>query len=453
MIQDNSNNLLNNKQIIRYNKTFLYLDPCNNKKLHKPSNIIVKNSDLNISESKISMKIKKIIDKMRQNREKNMNNLLLLKIQKSLDNFNTTPLPNIPIGDLESQLQHINTKYNSYYCPKLLLPPPPPPPSTTFPTPKIQHIKINTQIKSLEDLIQLCNKYPLKPNIKYNINMKSIHKIRSPLEEMIAMIGMKRLKRNILDQIMFYIQDLNTGNDYMHTVIYGPPGTGKTEVAKIIGKIYSNMGILKKNKFKKAVRSDLIAGYLGQTAIKTKEVIQDCLGGVLFIDEVYALGNKEKRDSFSKECIDTLCEALSDHKDQLMVIIAGYEEDMEKCFFDYNKGLKSRFAWKFKTEDYTPNELRDIFCKKVKENNWEFIENIKSQWFNKNMKHFKYFGRDMEKLFSKVKIAHSRRVFCLDKEVKTKLTLQDLEKGLKLYLENDRTEKTNNIDIFNSLYC
>jgi len=96
----------------------------------------------------------------------------------------------------------------------------------------------------------------------------------------------------------------------MHAVIYGPPGTGKTEVAKIMGKIFSNLGILKNNVFKKVTRDDLVAGYLGQTAMKTKDVIKSCIGGVLFIDEAYALGNSEKRDSFAKESIDTICEAL-----------------------------------------------------------------------------------------------------------------------------------------------
>ena len=115
--------------------------------------------------------------------------------------------------------------------------------------------------------------------------------------------------------------------------IFGPPGTGKTEIAKIIGKIFCNMGVLSRNIFKKATRSDLIAGYLGQTAMKTRDIMQDCIGGVLFIDEAYALGNPEKRDSFAKECIDTLCEGLSDNKENLMVIIAGYEEDLKKCFF------------------------------------------------------------------------------------------------------------------------
>ena len=122
--------------------------------------------------------------------------------------------------------------------------------------------------------------------------------------------------------------DSGVTGDFMHTVIYGPPGTGKTEIAKMMGKIYSKIGILNKGTFKKVTRSDLIAGYLGQTAMKTRDVIKEALGGVLFIDEAYALGNTDKKDIFSKECIDTLCEGLSDNKENLMVIIAGYETEL-----------------------------------------------------------------------------------------------------------------------------
>jgi len=262
------------------------------------------------------------------------------------------------------------------------------------------------------------------------------------------MIGMYNLKTNVLDQILFYIQDfhLKNGNDYMHTILYGSPGTGKTEVAKIIGKIFSNLGILKNNTFRKVTRSDLIAGFLGQTAIKTTKVISEALGGVLFIDEAYALGNSENRDSFAKECIDTLNESLSDHKDNLMVIIAGYEKDLETCFFSYNSGLKSRFPWKFKTDDYTSEDLKNIFLKKIHDINWSFTDHLDSSFFENKMHFFPYYGRDMEILLLKTKIMHSRRVFCKSKDEKTKLNLIDLEKGFELfkkYIKKPTEEKLN----------
>ena len=306
-------------------------------------------------------------------------------------------------------------------------------------------VNISIEINNINDFLLLIEKYPLDENIEYNINMDALHKIKQPLIELNNMIGMKNLKENIVDQIIFYIQNLHTlktnikGNDFMHTVIYGSPGTGKTEIAKIIGSIFSKLGVLSKGTFKKVTRSDLIAGYLGQTALKTRDIINECLGGVLFIDEAYALGNEEKRDSFSKECIDTLCEALSNHKDDLMVIIAGYETDLNNCFFNYNQGLKSRFTWRFKTDDYSGEDLYNIFLKKVNDCGWFLSENseIDVKWFKQNRHIFKFYGRDIETLFAKTKIAHSRRVFCLENSLKKYIIIKDLDKGLEIYLKNE----------------
>ena len=370
---------------------------------------------------------------------------------------------------------------------------------------KINKININIEINSIADLIKLCNDYKLAENVEYNIDMKSLHKIKDDLIDLNNMIGMKTLKENIVDQLLFYLQNLHISRqnnktknrahvvtgDFLHTVIYGSPGTGKTEVAKIIGRIYSNLGVIKskppalssdkkkfslsslsslsptsqlspsppppssRSKFKKVTRSDLIAGYLGQTALKTKDVIKDSLGGVLFIDEAYSLGNIEKRDSFAKECIDTLCEALSDNKDNLMVIIAGYEKDLNECFFSYNDGLDSRFIWRFKVDDYTAEDLRDIFVKKVGDMGWSVCEELRIEWFEKNMKYFKFFGRDMETLFTKTKIAHSRRVFCKSEEIKTKITMKDLENGFEIFIKNEEVKNRVNesgIKILQNMY-
>ena len=331
--------------------------------------------------------------------------------------------------------------------------------------PKTKVIICEEPMNTVADLLELIKKYQNDETIEYNINMDLLHKIKVPLTELHNMIGMKILKENILEQLLFYIQNLHMNNstitpqynDFMHTVIYGPPGTGKTEVAKIIGSIFAKMGILSKGTFKKVTRSDLIAGYLGQTAIKTKEVIKDSLGGVLFIDEAYALGNEDKKDSFSKECIDTLCEAMSDHKDNLMVIIAGYETDLNSCFFNYNQGLKSRFTWRFKTDEYTAINLYDIFIKKVNDGGWTiaFDSGINVKWFEKNKSYFKSYGRDIETLFAKTKIAHSRRVFYLDETYKKKLTIIDINKGFETFLKHEdaqQKEKDKLNAILSSMY-
>jgi SpoVK/Ycf46/Vps4 family AAA+-type ATPase len=326
----------------------------------------------------------------------------------------------------------------------------------------IEHKTIDIEINSLDDLIKMINDNPQCENVSYNIDMTHINKIKPLLIELNNMIGMHSLKNHVLDQILYFVQGLhknkNNSGDFMHTVIYGPPGTGKTEVAKLLGKIYSKLGILKKEIFKKATRSDMVAGYLGQTAIKTRELIHSCLGGVLFIDEAYSLGNEEKRDIFSKECIDTLCELLSDNKDDLMVIIAGYEKELNECFFNCNQGLESRFIWKFKIDDYSGDELMHIFIKKINDNGWSLdtnhIHKINKEWFEKNIKYFKFFGRDMEILFTKTKIAHSRRVFCKPESYKTKITIDDLNKGFEMFISHENKERNSNIerDKLNSIY-
>lgn len=327
----------------------------------------------------------------------------------------------------------------------------------------IREIHIEAEINDISDILKLINTYQNEPGIKYNIDMKALHCIKEPLEELNNMIGMKDLKNNIVDQILYFVQKLhknkNLSGEFLHTVIYGPPGTGKTELAKIMGKIYSKVGILTNGTFKKVTRSDLIAGYLGQTALKTKDVIKEALGGVLFIDEAYALGNPEKRDSFSKECIDTLCEALSDNKENLMVIIAGYEKELKESFFSFNQGLDSRFTWRFKTDEYTGEDLHKIFIKMVKDIGWEIDADSKItvDWFKKNKDYFQFFGRDIEALLSKTKIAHSRRVFCLPENNKKKINLKDLDKGLENFLRNDdiknrKDEKEMKRYMYNTLY-
>jgi len=299
---------------------------------------------------------------------------------------------------------------------------------------------LDISVNSIGDLLDVIDQNVYNPNVKYNIDLKALHNIRSELVELNTMIGMETLKLSVLNQLIYFIQELHLDAkkktcDFKHTIICGPPGTGKTEVAKIIGRMYSKVGILKNNTFKKVTRSDLIAGYLGQTAMKTSKVITESLGGCLFIDEAYSLANRGDSDIYSKECIDTICEALSDHKDDLMVIIAGYEEELNETFFKVNCGLKSRFLWKFKIDAYDANQMKMIFEKKVKQNEWEISDDI-SKWFDSKHKEFKHFGRDVEQLFSHVKICHSRRIFGKDVVMRKKITFADMDAGYKMFIDN-----------------
>jgi SpoVK/Ycf46/Vps4 family AAA+-type ATPase len=446
-IKDLSNNQVFNKKYTNIKQ--------NTDKIFLQNSSINKNNDLNNNISTFTMKIKKLLDDLQNERNKMHTKYLQIEDKKSTNK-----------NEFDHYLKHINKKYDSIYNPYQIKPQNPfsdnyTPvkfnPASSI-TPKLEKVNINVSIENIQDILNLIDKYPLKWEVQYNINMQALHNIKVPLTNLKNMIGMNSLKQNIVDQVLYFSQNLhqnhnNQSIDFMHTVIYGPPGTGKTEIANIIGHIFSNLGILKNKVFKKATRSELIAGYLGQTALKTKELVKSCLGGCLFIDEAYALGNSEKRDSFAKECIDTLCEALSFHKNELMVIIAGYEKDLKDCFFAYNSGLESRFTWRFNTDDYTPSELNMIFQKKVKDIQWSLKDKIKDSWFEKNKDYFKYYGRDMETLLAKTKIAHGRRVFCLPEEDKKKITLEDLNKGFDMFLKNDEVKnRKKKDDVLSHLY-
>ena len=233
-------------------------------------------------------------------------------------------------------------------------------------------------INSLHDLVEIGH------SVKFCKNLDSVMLWRATpyLQELINLVGMSELKESVFYQVLYYLQGMHlrtNTEEYLHTMIYGPPGTGKTTVAKIISKLYQSLGILSQNShFRIAHRDDFIAGYLGQTAIKTQKLLKSCIGGVLFIDEVYSLAPHDSdRDSFSKEALDILTAFLSEHKKDFCCIAAGYEDDIESCFFAMNKGLKRRFPWVHKIEKYTPAELCQIFYKMVQEINWDI--SIKEQ--------------------------------------------------------------------------
>jgi SpoVK/Ycf46/Vps4 family AAA+-type ATPase len=305
---------------------------------------------------------------------------------------------------------------------------------------------INVSIQSLQDLLTLIDKNPIEPDYDYNIDLQSLHNIRGELQSLQNMIGLEQVKYAVVDQLLYFIQNLHQGTDgdYKHTVLTGPPGTGKTELAKLLGTMYSKIGALQNTGFKKVTRADFIAGYLGQTAMKTQKVVENSLGGVLFFDEAYSLSDPNQSDMFSKECVDTLCELLSTHKDNLMMIIAGYEDALRDCFFSMNPGLTSRFIWRFSIDPYSPKELCQIFIKKVQDNHWSFdnLEDITPQWFEKRKDKFKQFGRDMENLFTYTKIAHGRRIYGQPITQRKVINKADLEKGYEVFLKHKETKQS-----------
>ena len=250
------------------------------------------------------------------------------------------------------------------------------------------------------------------------------------------MVGLEQLKADITDQVVYYADPAQAliGPSYLHTVIYGPPGTGKTEVAKHLAGALCQVGALPSDSFKKLTRSDLVAGYLGQTAAKTQAAVEAALGGVLFIDEAYSLGSPDKLDSFAKECIDTLCDALSHYKDKLMVVVAGYASDLEACFFRYNPGLQSRFVWRHQTVAYVPADLATMFERRLDaaavSTSMERAE--LDRWFANAGPKLTGYGRDVESLLSKVMIAAARRRFTTP-GADRRLSRADLDSALEMF--------------------
>ena len=193
-------------------------------------------------------------------------------------------------------------------------------------------------------------------------------------------------------------------------------------------------------KFKIVKRSDLIAGYLGQSAIKCQKVIDSCQGGVLFIDEAYSLGNPEGRDSFSKEVIDTLNQNLSEQKCNFLCIIAGYKESLDTCFFAYNDGLRRRFPFVYTIEKYTGEELCEIFKKLIDTLGWTSTD-INEKFFVDNYDYFNNMGGDMETLLFMTKIEHGKRVIFkpLDKK---KISMEDITNAFKQFKVNKQLKKS-----------
>jgi hypothetical protein len=216
--------------------------------------------------------------------------------------------------------------------------------------------------------------------------------------------------------------------------------THNTEVAKIIGKIYQSMGILSRTgPFKIAYRDDFVAEYLGQTAIKTRKLLCSCLGGILFVDELYSLGPGVKdSDSFSKEALDTLTGFLSEHKNDFCFIGAGYEEDIKRCFMGGNKGLERRFQWIHNIDKYTPEELSDIAMKMISGMKWQLAMDKKDiiDIIKKEKDLFKHAGGGVETFLSKMKMVHAKRVFSLDPEHMFVFTKKDMTNAIELIKKN-----------------
>ncbi|MBQ4522819.1 MAG: AAA family ATPase [Lachnospiraceae bacterium] len=226
-----------------------------------------------------------------------------------------------------------------------------------------------------------------------------------PLEELLAqlhgLIGLNSVKVEVENMInllkvceMRKKSGLRTPQIAKHLIFVGNPGTGKTTVARILSKIYCSLGILSKGQLVEVDRADLVAGYMGQTAAKVKEVVDKAMGGILFIDEAYSLTNGKKEGDFGQEAIDTLNKCMEDYRDDFIVIAAGYEEEMKE-FTASNPGLQSRFNRKIVFDDYDKEHLMKIFIKmsseldyKVTDDALQYVGEHFSNWVQNKDKNF-----------------------------------------------------------------
>ena len=257
-------------------------------------------------------------------------------------------------------------------------------------------------------------------------------------KELHGYIGLDRIKEEV-DSLINWIEickareqhGLPTPDLSLHMVFSGNPGTGKTMVARLMSRIYKCLGVLSKGHLVEVDRSGLVAGYVGQTAIKTAEVIEKAMGGVLFIDEAYALTNRGSMD-YGMEAVDTLLKAMEDHRDDLVVIVAGYTELMQE-FVHSNPGLESRFNRFMHFPDYTVEEMTGIFTMRCEKSGYTLAESAQDtlrEILERESKDVEGFGnaRGVRNLFEKAIAAQADRLSQGGEEI-TKETLMLLTRA------------------------
>ena len=210
---------------------------------------------------------------------------------------------------------------------------------------------------------------------------EKIEDLKAELNELIGLEGVKREVESLINMVTVHNlrrqNGLKTVDMSLHMVFSGNPGTGKSMIARMMARIYRSLGVLSKGQLVEVDRSGLVAGYIGQTATKTSEVIQKAKGGVLFIDEAYTLSSKKGENDFGQEAIDTLLKAMEDQREDLIVIVAGYDGLMDE-FIHSNPGLESRFNRYLHFDDYSIDEMMQILDLQLKKGQYQLDDEARA---------------------------------------------------------------------------
>ena len=263
-----------------------------------------------------------------------------------------------------------------------------------------------------------------------NKSVKSVEEILKEIDNLIGLDNIKHDVRSLVNSLQVNQMRRSAGlpdvNVSKHMVFYGNPGTGKTTIARMLGELFRLLGVLTKGQFIETDRSGLVGGYLGQTALKTREVLESALGGILFVDEAYSLLSSENKDQYGQEAIDTILKFMEDHRDDFVLIVAGYENLMSN-FLQSNPGLKSRFNKYFNFKDYSPDQLLAIFLTFSNESNYILSEDAVShlrdvilELDRKKREHFGN-GRTIRNLFEKSIANQANRIMSQGKSRKEDL--------------------------------
>lgn len=235
--------------------------------------------------------------------------------------------------------------------------------------------------KTLEWIDFSLNQVKQQPNYDQPVPQIQVEDVLKELEAMIGLSNVKKEVKELLHWLEFNQlrkqAGFKTSPVTLHTIYSGSPGTGKTTIARLIGKLFKAMKIVSKGHVVEVTRQDLVAEYVGQTAIKTQKQIDLAMGGLLFIDEAYTLARGQESD-FGREAIDTLVKAMEDRRDQFILILAGYDQEM-KGLLRMNPGLESRFTRTFHFKDYTSDELMNIAKKMLKEQQYHLEEGAEQE--------------------------------------------------------------------------